>query len=98
MTIYVGVHEAKTQLPRLISAVERTLEEVLITRHGKPVARLVPVTDSGERLADGLDPAQLRRLRLRAAKARVSGSLAAEPPTTEEIVAMIRQDRDRDGP
>jgi prevent-host-death family protein len=39
----VGMHEAKTQLSRLV---ERALagEDVVITRHGKPVARLVPVT------------------------------------------------------
>lgn len=96
VTIYVGVHEAKTNLPRLISAVERSLEEVLITRHGKPVARLVPVTASGERLADDLDPTALRRMRLHAAKARVRETLVSEPPSTEEVVAMVRQDRERD--
>ena len=38
----VGVYEAKTQLPRLLDDVERG-ETVTITRHGKPVAQLVPV-------------------------------------------------------
>lgn len=38
----VGVYEAKTQLPRLLDDVERG-ETVTITRHGKPVARLVPI-------------------------------------------------------
>ncbi len=38
----VGVYDAKTQLPRLLEEVERG-ETVTITRHGKPVARLVPV-------------------------------------------------------
>ena len=37
----VGAFEAKTQLSNLLDIVERG-EEVLITRHGKPVARLVP--------------------------------------------------------
>ena len=41
----VGVYDAKTQLPRLLEAVERG-EIVTITRHGRPVARLVPVTSS----------------------------------------------------
>lgn len=95
MTIYVGIHEAKTQLPRLISGVERTLEEVLITRHGKPVARLVPVTASGDRLVDEADPHAARRIRLQAAKARVRGTLVGPPPSTEEIVAIVREDRDR---
>ncbi len=38
----VNVHEAKTHLSRLLARVERG-EEVVISRSGKPVARLVPV-------------------------------------------------------
>lgn len=38
----VGVYDAKTQLPRLLDEVERGAS-ITITRHGKPVARLVPV-------------------------------------------------------
>jgi prevent-host-death family protein len=41
MTKSVGVHEAKTQLSRLLDAVHRG-EEVIITRRGEEVARLVP--------------------------------------------------------
>ena len=37
----VGVYEAKTQLPKLLGRVARG-EHVTITRHGKPVAMLVP--------------------------------------------------------
>jgi prevent-host-death family protein len=37
----VGAYEAKTHLPRLLDRVERG-ETITITRHGKPVARLVP--------------------------------------------------------
>ena len=40
----VGVYDAKTQLTRLLEEVERG-ETVTITRHGKPVARLVPVRE-----------------------------------------------------
>ena len=36
----VSVHEAKTQLSRLLDLLEQG-EEVLIERHGRPVARLV---------------------------------------------------------
>ena len=38
----VTIHEAQTQLPALLAAVEETGEPVLICRHGKPVADLVP--------------------------------------------------------
>ena len=38
----VNIHEAKTQLSALLAEVEKTGEKVLICRHGKPVADLVP--------------------------------------------------------
>jgi prevent-host-death family protein len=37
--VQVSVHEAKTQLSRLLDLVEDG-EEIIIRRHGKPVARL----------------------------------------------------------
>jgi prevent-host-death family protein len=37
----VNVHEAKTQLSRLLQAVEDG-EEIVIARNGTPVAKLVP--------------------------------------------------------
>jgi prevent-host-death family protein len=40
----VQVSEAKAQLPSLLDDVERG-ETVIITRHGKPIARIVPATD-----------------------------------------------------
>ena len=38
----VGLFEAKTHLSELVARAERG-EEVVITRHNRPVARLVPV-------------------------------------------------------
>ena len=38
----VGAYEAKTHLSRLLDRIARG-ESLLITRHGRPVARLVPV-------------------------------------------------------
>ena len=40
----VGSYEAKTHLPRLLDRVAAG-EEITITRHGVPVARLLPVKD-----------------------------------------------------
>lgn len=42
----VNIHEAKTQLSRLLELVEQG-ETVIIARHGKPVARLVMVQRQG---------------------------------------------------
>ena len=41
----VGSFEAKTHLPQLLERVAKG-EEIIITKHGKPVARLVPVTNA----------------------------------------------------
>lgn len=43
--ITVGLYEAKTRLSKLIRDAE-TGQDVVITRHGKPVVRLVPVNDT----------------------------------------------------
>lgn len=44
----VGSFEAKTHLPQLLERVAKG-EEFTITKHGKPVARLVPVVASTPR-------------------------------------------------
>lgn len=44
----VGSYEAKTHLPRLLERVERG-ETIIITRHGKAVARLVPAEPTAPR-------------------------------------------------
>ncbi len=44
----VNVHQAKTQLSRLLAQVEGG-EEVVIARNGKPVARLVGCRRRGKR-------------------------------------------------
>ena len=46
----IGLFEAKTHLSELINRVERG-EEVVITRHNKAVAKLVPVTRTRQRVA-----------------------------------------------
>ena len=40
----VGAYEAKTHLAQLLDRVARG-EEIRITRHGRPIARLVPEVD-----------------------------------------------------
>jgi prevent-host-death family protein len=48
----VGLFDAKTHLSSLVDRVEKG-EEIWITRHGHPVAKLVPMKDPGaqDRLA-----------------------------------------------
>lgn len=49
----VNVHEAKTQLSRLLAQVEAG-EDVVIARRGEPVARLVACKPTGKRHPDVL--------------------------------------------
>lgn len=51
----VGAYEAKTHLPRLLEEVARG-EVITITKHGVPVARIVPVSQ-----AEPPDPAETIR-------------------------------------
>lgn len=44
MSMTLGAFEAKTRLSELLVRVEAG-EQVTITKHGRPVARLVPATD-----------------------------------------------------
>lgn len=52
MSTIVNIHEAKTHLSRLLEKVGQG-EEVVIARSGKPVARLVAVTESSSRRQPG---------------------------------------------
>lgn len=58
MSITVGVHEAKTTLSRLIDAAESG-EEVVITRRGKPVAKLQSVQPLPRKSLFGLYAGQI---------------------------------------
>jgi prevent-host-death family protein len=58
----IGAFEAKNKLGSLLDLVERG-EEVVITRHGKPVARLVP---NIARVDQGQSRSVFERIRQRA--------------------------------
>ena len=48
MSAIVKIHEAKTNLSKLIARVEAG-EEIVIARGDKPVARVVPITEAKRR-------------------------------------------------
>lgn len=47
----IQASEAKTHLPRLLDEVERG-ETLIITRHGRPIARIVPEVDRQQEKID----------------------------------------------
>ena len=82
----IGVLEARTAFSAILSEVEATGEPVLITRHGKVVARLAP-----ER-APRMDKAEAAR-RLLALRADLA---ASHPDTTKpfDVKAAINEGRE----
>lgn len=71
----VQASEAKTHLPQLLDDVEAG-ETIVITRHGRPIARLVP--DEAQRNADAAAAVEaIRALRKRVEKAPLQELLDA---------------------
>ena len=58
MAMTVNIHEAKTQLSRLLALVEGG-EEVVIARNGKPIAKLEPYEPSPRRQFHTMDLGQI---------------------------------------
>ena len=81
----VGAFEAKNKLSELLDEVERG-GEIVITRHGKPVARLVASAEQNEeqRKRDALETLQETRRRLKAEGVTFS---------VEEILALRDEGR-----
>ena len=79
----IGAFEAKNKLGMLLDRVESG-DEIVITRHGKPIARLVP---NATRIDQLQARAALDRIRIRAASLKETFDWAA-----------IRADRDAGRP
>jgi len=66
----VSAYEAKTHLPKLLERAQQG-ESFVITRHGKPVARLIPIDRSDdEAVAMALD--RVRAIRARLVRQRIT--------------------------
>jgi prevent-host-death family protein len=81
----VGIFEAKTHLSSLVDEVEKG-REVVITRHGKPVARLV-------RAEQRLTPEQVEKRRKAWMELREIGQRLKINATHEEIKSWINEGR-----
>ena len=71
----IQASEAKTHLPRLLDEVERG-ETLIITRHGRAIARIVPEVDRQQAKFDEAMEA-IRNLRQRTGQIRVDELLSA---------------------
>lgn len=79
----VGAFEAKTKLSELLDMVERG-EEITITRHGDPIARLVPVRSGDEQ-------ARIRTLISDIKETRAASGMSRT--TVDEILAWRKEGR-----
>ena len=82
---HVGIFEAKTHLSALLDEVEKG-SEVTITRHGKPVAKLVQVTAE-------FSPEEIERRRQAIARLRANARRINLNVSHEEIKAWIEDGR-----
>ena len=89
----VGVLEAKTNLSALIDDVAATGESIVITRHGKPVARLSPEREAGtaDRQLSGHELAE----RARAFRDRQAPDPEWAALSWEQLKAIARDEVDR---
>lgn len=84
----IGLFEAKTHFSELVARAERG-DEVIITRHNRPVAKIVPIKEV----------AQFDKAKRRAAIAKIDGlreELRSKHGslTTDEIVSWVREGRE----
>jgi prevent-host-death family protein len=82
---YVGMFEAKTNLSSLVEEVEKG-GEVVITRHGKPVAKIV-------RAVSDLTPEEVARQRQAMAEIREMARKRGLRISQEEIKSLIEDGR-----
>jgi prevent-host-death family protein len=85
----VALYDAKNALSALIQEVEDTGAEIVITRHGKPAAKLTPAAPPPARIrAEAVE--RLRALRAEGARRHPQ----AEPLSWETLKRLMRDDLD----
>lgn len=91
----MSVSEARAALPELLNRVEDG-EEVIITRHGRPVAVLVRLDALRVRRAETAldDAARIHALLAEAAAAPLPEGTGLTEQRAEELIAEIRASRD----
>jgi len=83
----IALYDAKNTLSALIQEVEESGAEILITRHGKPAAKLCPATQNAARTRSEA-AARLRALRTEAQRRHP----AAEQMSWESLKRLMRDE------
>ncbi len=85
--ITIAAGEFKAKCLGLLSDVETKRESVLVTKYGKPIAKLVPLE-----LAEGEDPLEAFRF---PGKIEIVGDIEAPLYTEEELEGFLRRTLDQ---
>ncbi len=87
--------EARANLAALLDAVEHG-EDVVITRYGRPAARLVPAAPAYEKPADLMRAAGRLMVELDRSRAEHLPPVAPDEggPSADDLVRALRRDRD----
>jgi prevent-host-death family protein len=91
MMKHVAIADAESQLNKLVDEIESTGDEVVITRDGVPVARLV--RERTQAPGDELTPEQIERRREAALKLTEIARRLNVGATQEEIKSWIEEGR-----
>jgi prevent-host-death family protein len=86
----IPIHQAKSQLSELIRAVEQG-EEVVLTRHGKRVIRLIKEPETEQ------PSIEARRQAIVAELAALRAKVGPGEPAFQEIWGEVKQERDARG-
>jgi prevent-host-death family protein len=91
MMKHVAITEAKTQLNELVAEIESTGDDVVLTRDGVPVARLI--RENKQSLSEELMPEQIEQRRKAVARLQqIAGELNVGA-TQDEIKGWINEGR-----
>lgn len=93
MTAAYSMSEARARLAQLLDEVERGAE-VVITRHGRPAARLVSPVPTHPRAVDLVYKVDALMLEFDRPRAKQLPPVADDGPSADELVAGLRADRD----
>jgi prevent-host-death family protein len=98
MTINVGIYEARTDFSRLIALVESGEEDVVVTRHGKPVAHIVtpqPHLQTPQEMLDDDARKEQRWLRWQAGRHAMREAFGDGVSSSgEEVLSWIKSSRE----
>jgi len=89
---HVGMFEAKTRLSSLVEEVEKG-REIIITRHGRPVAKLVAIGDEPAFDSEKPSPTVIARRRKALARLQEIAQELKINPSHEEIKSWINEGR-----